>query len=167
MEKEIRQPKPIRVRLAGKVGLIRAKFHMELLMLSALEELRINRLDHLDGLVDASVEFLKGCLVVLHRHGVGAGESGDGVLGCVADALDLEAQRPHVFVQAGIDELGEGDILLFGVLFGLFEDVGEGFQALEVGGDGVGVERGGHFALAEVKEVVLALESLLRLSLTK
>lgn len=149
MKEEIRQPKPIHIRLARKVSLRRAKFHMELLILFALEELRINRLDHLDGLVDASVEFLKGRLVVFHGHVVRAGDSGDGVLGAVADALDLEAQGQHVGVEAGIDELRQGDVLFFGVLFGLFEEEGQGFQALEVGGDGVGVERGGHFALAK------------------
>jgi hypothetical protein len=57
----------------------------------------------------------------------------------------LEAQREHVWVETGLDELGERDVVFFGVFFGLFEDESKGFQALEVGGDGVGVERGGHF----------------------
>jgi hypothetical protein len=128
---------------------------MELGVLFALKELRINGLDHLDGLVDASVEVLKGSLVVFHRHAFGARESGDGVLGSVADGLNLEAQRLHVWVETGLDEVGEGDVVLFGIVFSLFEEEGEGFQALEVGGDGIGVERGGHFASVEVEEVVI------------
>lgn len=114
-------------------------------MLAALEELRINGLDHVDGAVDAIVELLKGFLVVFHRHDVGAGEAGDGVLGCVADALHLEAQREHVWVETGLGELGEGDVVFFGVFFGLFEHESQGVQALEVGGDGVG----------EIEEVIL------------
>ena len=109
MEIEIRQHEAQKVALPREPILPPARLEHNLVVLLPVDAVLGHRLQVLDRVLDARLELLKGGFVVGHRNVVGAGNAGGGILGDVADSLDLEGEGGHVFDQAGVEELGVGD----------------------------------------------------------
>lgn len=135
---------------AGVDRVVGADLEADGLLVEAVDLLARDRLEQVDGLLDARGELVEGGLVVLPHLELTARQALDVLLGKVGHDDDLEREGQHV-----VDEAGRRQGLSLRVLLGLLQKVEEGLERVVAHSDGGIVEReGGHC------EVGLGLERL-------